>query len=385
MKKMTGKERILAAIRREPVDYVPCAPFMNPQDWTQRVGKRWQYPFGPSTPETLDYMVTKLGVDQMLILSWGVFPSDNVSSKVWLENDIIHKIWSTPAGELHAAIRYNEYWPHGLDIPFFGDYNPAHYVKPWLSSMEDIECLRYILLPPRDKQQLEQIRFAHHEAKFLADKYQQPVGFYFGLGLSGALLMFGPAELCELMITNPDMVEAYLELDHQWILKNYEVAIDLGVDFIWRDGFYESCDFYSPVMLERFLSKRLQQEIRLVHDAGLPMGYTLLTGIMPMLDYLQKLDFDCIVCLDVFYKDANAVTIKNTLGGTKSFWTGPSDTIQMPWEKPEAVRAAVRHVFEVFGKRGLIITPCSSSKAVFPWENVLAMIDEWKKNRDGVG
>ena len=69
------------------------------------------------------------------------------------------------------------------------------------------------------------------------------------------------------------------------------------------------------------------------------------------------------------------------MGATTSFWTGPSDTVHMPYERTETVRKAVRHVFEVFGKTGLILTPCSSAKATFPWENILAMIDEWKRLR----
>jgi len=77
----------------------------------------------------------------------------------------------------------------------------------------------------------------------------------------------------------------------------------------------------------------------------------------------------------------DTVKINAALGAKKSFWTGPSDTLHMPWDKPEEVRQAVRYVFNVFGKTGLIITPCSSSKAVFPWSNVVAMIDEWKALR----
>jgi hypothetical protein len=69
------------------------------------------------------------------------------------------------------------------------------------------------------------------------------------------------------------------------------------------------------------------------------------------------------------------------MGATTSFWTGPSDTLHMPYERPEEVRRAVRHVFEVFGRNGLIVTPCSTAKAVFPWENVLTMIDEWRALR----
>jgi len=381
MEAMSSKERVLAAFTRRPVDYVPCAPFMSFQDWPQRIGKRWQYPFGPSVPEMLEYMVGELGVDQIVSISWGYYPEPGVSSKVWMADDIIHKKFITPAGELHASVRFDENWPHGLDIPLFSDYNPAHYTEPWLKSVRDLDCLSHILLPPRTEDDFEQIRFQLREANRLAEKYRLATCFYFGLGLTGALQMFGPTQVCMLAATEPGLIDAYLELDHRFTLKNYEIALDLGVDMIRRNGFYESCDFYSPAMLERFLGWRLQEEIKIVHEAGKPIGYTLLTGIMPMLDYLARLDFDCIMCPDVFMKGADAWRIKEKLGNRKSFWTGPSDTIHMPVERPEEVRKAIRHVFEVFGKTGLLVTPCSSSKAVFPWVNVLAMIDEWKQLR----
>lgn len=128
---MTSKERILAAMARQPVDYVPCAPAMNPQLDDQRWGKRWQFPFGPSDREMIDYMVGTLGTDQTVMLNWGHFPDAEVTSRAWMENDVIHKTHATPSGNLHAAIRYDEHWTHGLDIPFFSDYNPAHFVEPW--------------------------------------------------------------------------------------------------------------------------------------------------------------------------------------------------------------------------------------------------------------
>ena len=48
---MNSKERVLAALRRETVDYVPCSPFLNPQDPVQRLGKTYNFPFGPSREE----------------------------------------------------------------------------------------------------------------------------------------------------------------------------------------------------------------------------------------------------------------------------------------------------------------------------------------------
>ena len=68
------------------------------------------------------------------------------------------------------------------------------------------------------------------------------------------------------------------------------------------------------------------------------------------------------------------------LGGRKSFWTGPSNTFHM-YEKPSVVRQAVRDVFAAFGRTGLLITAASSAHPMMPWENTIAMIDEWRKLR----
>jgi len=101
-KNMTSRERVLAAIRRQPVDYVPCAPFMKFQEEDQRWGKTWQYPFGPSIREILEYMVKQLGVDQLLQIETsncglGFYPDPEVESIVWEKNNIIHKSWRTPS------------------------------------------------------------------------------------------------------------------------------------------------------------------------------------------------------------------------------------------------------------------------------------------------
>ena len=81
---MTSRERMLAALRRQPVDYPPCAPWFNPLSEHQRVGKRWQFPWGPSERERCEYSKNVLGVDSnftfqnyisfitMMMLTFGV-------------------------------------------------------------------------------------------------------------------------------------------------------------------------------------------------------------------------------------------------------------------------------------------------------------------------
>ena len=62
-------------------------------------------------------------------------------------------------------------------------------------------------------------------------------------------------------------------------------------------------------------------------------------------------------------------------------WTGVSTPELLGGDDPQAVRDEVRHCVDVFGDRGFILGVTNSIRNHFPWENTLAMIDEWKKLR----
>ena len=103
---MTSRERVLAAMRAEPVDRVPCVPVCNPLHERQRVGHRYQFPWGPSERERCEYLVDQLGVDAYCVVDIpAVNPAPGVSSSVRLNDGLIHKIWDTPRGELKASVR----------------------------------------------------------------------------------------------------------------------------------------------------------------------------------------------------------------------------------------------------------------------------------------
>ena len=112
------------------------------------------------------------------------------------------------------------------------------------------------------------------------------------------------------------------------------------------------------------------------------MAYTMYSGLMPMLDYLAGIGFDCVAHLDIAFDNVDLEKINAELGGEKSFWTGPSNTFHMYSKDPEVVRKAVRDVFGAFGKVGLVLGAASSVHPMMPWENTLAMLDEWRKLRD---
>jgi uroporphyrinogen-III decarboxylase len=378
---MTGKERVLAAMRRQPVDYVPCSPSVNPLHEVQRRGQPWNFPWDPPG-DGVEYLATVLKTDPVVGAWWmeGIYPDERVTSRVWTEDGILHKSYDTPAGQLHASVVANDLWPFDRDIPFFHDF-VAHYQEPWLKTRNDVECLKHIFLPPRSRDQIEEMRGRFEQKKALADRLQLATMATIGSGLTSALWMFGAEELCLLTLDDPELVDAYLEVEHQWNLRMIELALDWGVDIVRRNGFYESGDYYSPTMLQQFLEKRLRKEVETVHQGGRPIAYLMYSGIMPILDNLAGLDFDCVALLDIAFDNADIRAVAAKLADKKSFWTGPSNTFHM-YEKPEVVRKAVRDVFGAFGKTGLIITAASSVHPMMPWENTLAMIDEWRKHRE---
>ncbi len=376
---MSGRERVLAAMRRQPVDYVPCSPLVNPLTEAQRRGRPWNFPW-PEPGDGVEYFATREGTDPVVSLWWmsGMCPDPEVTTRVWHEGELLHKAFETPAGTLHASVVQNDQWPFGDDIPFFHDFS-GHYREVWVKCQQDVDCLGHILRPPRRGEDIERFHADFLRSKALADRLALATMATVGSGLSGALYMFGAERVCLLAIDDPGLVDSYLEVEHAWNLQVLDMLLGWGVDIIRRNGFYESADFYGPAMLEKFLGRRLRAEIAAVHQAGRPIAYTMYSGIMPILDYLAALDFDCIASLDIAFDQVDLAEIARKLP-RQSFWTGPSNTFHM-YEGPEVVRQAVRDVFAAFGKTGLIIKASSSVHPMMPWENTLAMLDEWRKLR----
>ena len=379
---MTCRERMLAAMQAEPVDHVPCVPVCNPLHERQRVGHRYQFPWGPSERERCEYLVDHLGVDTFCVVDIpAVNPAPGVSSRVWLEGDLIHKVWDTPCGKLSASVRYDERWVHGLDVPLYSDFLVGHCVKHWVESEQNLESLKTILRPPEDGPALAKVRFDFMEARRLAELFRLPVMAVIGKGLTGGLQLIGPTEICLMTLEQPDLVRAYLQWEHDLNLKLLDIAADLGVDIVRRNGFYESADFYAPAMLKDFLGEFLRRESQRAREGGMVSTYTLNTGLMPILDHMAALEFDCFDSIDIAFNDFDLKRLVESQPEGRSYLIGPSSVYHLWQDDPEPARAAVRRCFEVIGKRGLLISPCPSIHSIMPWNNMLAIIDEWRDLR----
>ena len=383
MREMTSRERVLAAIRREPVDHVPCVPSFNALSKVLRRDHTWNFPWSESASreEQIQYQVETLGTDAVIHAGAGlVEPHPDVTSRTWIEDGVLHKAYDTPSGELKASMRYTDTWPHGEDIPFYSDFNVGHATKPWIRTEADLACFKHVHRLSDSAAVLDRARRGLKEARNLAGKYGLPVQASCGMGLTGAQHLFGVDGLCLMAVDNPDLIDAYLAYEHSINVRTVEVLGEGNVDIVRRNGFYETADFFSPQMLDRFLGKFLRAEVAAAHAAGMVTSYTVHTGVMPILDHLAGLPFDSLFGIDIAFGGVEIERVQEKLAPTKSFYIGPSSTYHL-WNGAEPTREGVRKVFEVFGKTGLIISQCVSAHSIMPWESTLAMIEVWKELR----
>jgi hypothetical protein len=253
-------------------------------------------------------------------------------------------------------------------------------VKPWFRTIADIECYQYVQMPPSEEV-IRQVRTQYPEQKKLADQYGVITRAGCGMGLTAALQLFGPEQAVVLSIEQPELLVRFLEIEHKATMRRAEILAELKVDLIVRNGFYETMDFWSPQQYKTLLMPLLREEIDAMQAGGATVSYTVCTGIMPMLDYLAELDFDSYNCIEPALTDQDMNEVAGKLCDRHTIWGGVSGPIHIGEGTPEMARQAVRDAFEWFGPRSLILSAVPSIRAHWPWENTLAMFDEWRKLR----
>ena len=375
MKTMTSRERMMAAFRGGEVDYTPCCPAF----WTSAPDYqafKWR-----DVDDQLDHVMNKLGADARL--GFG-FDAAVPTTKTWTETPagedytILHSTIDTPKGELHASIRKTEDYPHA-DVPVFSDWTVSRYVEPWLQSMEDVEKLASVCLPPGDAD-LERGKLRLEETRRTADRWGIIIAGNGGSALNRAIHSMGAEQGVLMSVDQPEVVEALLDCVYKRQTRELEMMLELGIDVVIRNGWYDSTDFWSPAQFEAWVMPQLRKDISAVHEAGGVFIYQMCTGVKPLLPYLAQLDFDCLLEFEPALGQTESTEAKAALPG-KTFWGGVSAPVHIEGGDEQTTRAAVRNAFEAFGNRGLILKAVPSIRAHLPKENIAAFFDEWKKLR----
>ena len=134
---------------------------------------------------------------------------------------------------------------------------------------------------------------------------------------------------------------------------------------------------------------RVNREVQLAHEYGIPYGYTLTTGVLPMLDNIRGTGADVLVGLDPLQQGADPLTqVRDKLSDQMCLWGGVNGAITVEEGTEAEVREAVHQALDVMRDvNGFILSPVDNitESTLKAWQDVDVFIDAWKDIVDWVG
>jgi len=388
---VTSKERLLAAVSGGRPDHVPCS-FMIFRALRNKCKDIFEF-----AERQLE-----MGLDARM--DFGIEPAPwyhadlhglplrfhpEVEIREWREDrpgeryPVLCKEYVTPAGTLRTEVYRTEGWPYGDRVPFMEDHIVPRSLKHLVTGREDVEPLRYLLIPPADEDLRRFVERHRKVRKFAEDKGLLVAGGW-GVGMDALVWLCGMQELLLLSMDDPEFVDELLKLVGDWNVKRMEPFLDAGVDLFVRRGWYEGADLWSPSLFERFVSPYLRREAELVHQAGAKFGYIVTSGVMPLVELLIEAGVDVVIGIDpVQDRTMDMRALKEKAGGRLALWGGVNGFITVEMGSAEEVRRAVREALDALGPDGFVLSPVDNVREDRPevWRNVEAFVEAWKEMR----
>jgi uroporphyrinogen decarboxylase len=293
------------------------------------------------------------------------------------------KEYATPAGSLTARVSKSDDWPYGNHIPFLDDFIIPRARKPLIASPEDLERLRYLLVPPTDDI-IRSFREESRRAKAFAGERNLLVSAGLGVGADMAGWLCGLQNLIYLTADAPAFVEDLMRLIASWNMQRMEVVLDAGIDLWVRRGWYENCDFWSPHLYRQFILPYLKREVELAHSAGIKFGYIMTSGVMPLLDMLLEAGVDVLIGVDPLMGRADLRLMTEKVTGRMCLWGGVNAALTVEKGSPEEVQEAVKQALDILSPgHGFILSPVDEidDPSEHAWNNVQVFIKAWKEWR----
>jgi len=339
---MTSRERLLATIRREPVDRIPTAVICI-----------------ENQPE----IAAHLGV-----------PEAEVMARLGIDG---REVFATYAGEKRPEVLQGLYTEWGT--PNTGDYGTARF-NPLaeVSSLAAIE--RY---PWPDPAQYDYATAAAN-ARRLRDyavrgPYWQPV-------FCRACDLFGMENALMHLLDEPVLIEAVLErtaaFTHDYCVRLLDACGDdlpilcLADDFATQRGL-----MVSPAVWRRFIKPHLARLFALGKSRGKFVWFHSCGDITAVLPDLIDIGMDVWETVQLHTLPIDARTLKREYGRHLTFF-GAISTQRLPFATPDEVRAEVTRCIDVLGEGGgYICGPDHHIKPDVPPANTVALFEAARSYR----
>ncbi len=299
---------------------------------------------------------------------------------------LLIKEYITPKGNLKQILRKHDYPSDFISI--FSDHNvPAsRSIKYLIEKEEDLEKLKYILMPPDDKDLKWYYEQAKEMRKFCDEKQVLFAGYSQGIG-DPLLWMSGIENVVMSSALNPDFLNQYIDTVSEWNKKLVEIQIDAGIDLIIRRGWYESTDFWAPDLFRKFLFEPLKNEIEMAHQAGVFFTYVMNSKAKPMIDIFNDLEFDIYSNIDPVTVGMDLAELKQKISNKITLYGGVNNFIVIENGTADEVRKDVTEAVEKLAPGGhFVLGPGDTLDFTMAnpentKKNFYEMINTWKELR----
>ncbi len=387
---MNSRERILAAIRREPVDRVPLYLRL----WSMHEGAD-NIPFNWQNQVTRAESLLKLGVDDTLLLEppLGYTEEYNANLAQGIMTTVtqlppaekgdkprLQKVYETPDGPLTITVKISKDWIHGNDIMLFSDFNLPRQSEAIIKDIDDVKRLRHLLAKPTPEQ-LEEFhqrsKTIHCEAERLGVAID---GGWSALGDS-AVWLCGINNIYRWQMRRPELLEALFDVLLEWEMMRTELVLKEGIDVMVYMAWYEGTVFWTPKNFRRFIKPRLAQLVNKCHSKGVSFRYIITKDWKSMQDDLLDLGIDCITGIDPVQDKIDLKEVKQQIGHKLCLMGGINAAVMLTQWSDDQIRNAIDQAIEILSPgNGFILFPVDNIFCELPWEKVELVIDQYKKH-----
>ena len=391
---MSSRERMLAALKREPHDRVPFSPYLNQGP----VWKDWL--FYRNQFERAEVLLG-LGLDPTITV-WlpDVCPAREVEVRSRRERKggevLLTKEYETPSGVLRTVVGETEDWcdpahaplipgVFGTEVPtshglwLMDDWAVSRRAEPWVKGPDDLEKLRWLIRVPTGgalddwRQDTERaVEFARKH-DLLVEARRTTVGdaFQWFCDIPWFLMQ---------LIDDPGFVDAFFGVFQDWAKAQLELALEYDVDLVQYRGWYEIPSMFGPQLYERFLRPLVTEQAEMVRAAGKLAGYLLPEGQGAYADMLADMPIDVNMGVDpkmLHGGDLRSLFAK--LGGHQSFWGGVNAEVDLNVNDPARIEREVQHAIEELGGNNGLVLSAFLFPSV-PQPAVKSLIEAWRKH-----
>jgi uroporphyrinogen decarboxylase len=282
---------------------------------------------------------------------------------------------------LRAEVRQDDEWRWGDHVPFLDDYLVGRSNKFIVDGPEDLDALRYLLMPPTPAE-IEAFKAESAPAVAFARQHDLLLAGGWGVGADLIGWVYGLHRLPFAVFDHPDFITELLEIIASWNHSRMEAILQQGVDLFIKRAWYENCDNFIPRHYRQFIRPILERDAALAHQYGAKFAFMMTSNCMPLLDDFRDAGVDVVIGVDPAHWDLEVAQQK--LGGKVCLWGGVNGHLTVELGKPGDVRLEVQRAIDVFGPGGgFILSPVDNVREYTPTarSNVAALVDAWKEFR----